>query len=190
MRDLSTILDGVDVGEKYKRTIVGAKDGKIDVYGVIKTYEIWNPEMQHALKKILCPGSRGSKSEIEDLKEALYSIVCRIEDLQDNLVTKDVGYVEGEFPKTTIHHPDDPRSQPVIPPGKVCWSCRKVLPTTESMMTDSNGNIECWDCYIKNKVEHDGVYCKVCKKHFPDKNPKMNKKFICDRCIKTKSQPG
>jgi hypothetical protein len=197
MRDLSTILDGVDRGEKYFKKVIGIKDGKMDVYAVIKTYEICSPEMQHALKKILFPGIRGVKSEIEDLKEAISSIVDRIEDLEGKLVSKDVGYIEGDFhpPKVTIYHPDDPRSSALIPPGEVCWTCRKVIPGDHLHIVDSNGNRECWACHIKNKVKHtevkhSGVNCKVCKKNFPEKDPAGYEKYICDKCIKTPIQPG
>lgn len=47
----------------------------IDVYRVLDLYEVTNPALQHAIKKLLCAGKRGSKDCRKDLKEAMDSIV-------------------------------------------------------------------------------------------------------------------
>jgi hypothetical protein len=61
---------------KYKRKI---KDTEMDVYDVLVAFEVYNPATQHAIKKLLMPGSRGHKDKLTDLKEALKSIERAIE---------------------------------------------------------------------------------------------------------------
>ena len=61
----------VDDGSKYKRKIKGQT---IDVYDVLKAFEVHNPAVQHALKKLLMKGTRGHKDYIKDLGEAVVSI--------------------------------------------------------------------------------------------------------------------
>lgn len=53
--------------------------GKIDVYRVLKLFEVSEPAIQHAIKKLLCSGSRGAKGETQDWKEAIASIERAIE---------------------------------------------------------------------------------------------------------------
>lgn len=66
---------------KYTRTITNReyKFIEVDVYDVLKAFDVTNPATQHAIKKLLAPGQRGHKSEIEDLAEALESIERAIE---------------------------------------------------------------------------------------------------------------
>jgi hypothetical protein len=47
---------------------------EVDVYDVLSAFEVNNPAVAHAVKKLLAPGKRGFKSTIEDLKEAVVSI--------------------------------------------------------------------------------------------------------------------
>jgi len=62
---------------KYHREI--KKGVLVDVYDVLSAFEVVNPAMQHALKKMLAPGKRGAKSTIQDMKEAMQSIERAIE---------------------------------------------------------------------------------------------------------------
>lgn len=62
---------------KYHREI--KKGVMVDVYDVLSAFEVANPAMQHALKKMLAPGKRGAKSTIQDMKEAIQSIERAIE---------------------------------------------------------------------------------------------------------------
>ena len=61
---------------KYSRRI-----GKevIDVYDVLMAFNVTNPATQHAIKKLLMPGTRGHKDTLTDLKEAYQSIARAIE---------------------------------------------------------------------------------------------------------------
>jgi hypothetical protein len=59
---------------KYDRPIKGAKQGTIDVYAVIETFDVRCPARQHAIKKLLCSGIRGKGSPLQDLKETKVAV--------------------------------------------------------------------------------------------------------------------
>lgn len=61
---------------KYQRTIKGAT---LDVYDVLAAWDVRNPAVQHAVKKLLQPGTRGHKDKLTDLREAFASIERAIE---------------------------------------------------------------------------------------------------------------
>jgi hypothetical protein len=46
----------------------------LDVYRVIELFEVTDPCIQHALKKLLCAGSRGQKDMAKDITEASDSL--------------------------------------------------------------------------------------------------------------------
>ncbi len=46
----------------------------IDVYRVLELFEVTHPAIQHAIKKLLVPGNRGSKSIDMDIAEAIVSL--------------------------------------------------------------------------------------------------------------------
>ena len=71
---------------KYDRTIIGKYgSGKcvVDVYRVLNAFPTGSPEIDHALKKLLAPGQRGAKDELQDLREAIQSIEARINYLNE-----------------------------------------------------------------------------------------------------------
>jgi len=57
---------------------VNIKGSPCDVYDVLKAFEVCNPAIQHAIKKLLMPGKRGHKDKLQDLLEAKQSIVRAI----------------------------------------------------------------------------------------------------------------
>ena len=61
---------------KYVRTISGVE---LDVYDILKAWNVTCPATQHAIKKLLMPGQRGSKSKLNDLEEAHAAIHRAIE---------------------------------------------------------------------------------------------------------------
>lgn len=69
---------------KYLKKIT-AKDAEgsyefhVDIYDVLQAWQVTNPAIQHAIKKLLQPGQRGHKTRTEDLQEALVSIERAIE---------------------------------------------------------------------------------------------------------------
>lgn len=46
----------------------------IDVYRVLKLFEVSDPCLQHAAKKVLCAGSRGHKDLYRDVQDAIDSL--------------------------------------------------------------------------------------------------------------------
>lgn len=52
---------------------------KVDVYEVLVAFQVTNPALQHAAKKILCAGQRGSKDRLTDLREAVTALTRAIE---------------------------------------------------------------------------------------------------------------
>lgn len=62
---------------KYLRTITNRQTGEsiqVDVYDVLKAFDVKCPCMAHGIKKALVPGQRHSKSAYKDKKEAAWSI--------------------------------------------------------------------------------------------------------------------
>lgn len=66
---------------KYLRDLKGIQ---VDVYDVLKAFEVTNPATQHAIKKLLCTGIRGYKDGLTDLRESLQSIERAIELEEDD----------------------------------------------------------------------------------------------------------
>lgn len=66
---------------KYEREITDRQGNSatVDVYDVLKAFEVTCPATQHAVKKLLCSGLRGHKDLQTDLIEAKESIVRAIE---------------------------------------------------------------------------------------------------------------
>lgn len=61
---------------KYNREIIGL-DGTevtVDVYRVLDAFQVTDPAIQHALKKMLCTGLRGHKGYLTDLEDAIESL--------------------------------------------------------------------------------------------------------------------
>ena len=61
---------------KYDRSCKGVT---IDVYDVLKAFEVINQALQHLIKKALCAGLRGHKDKEQDLCEVLASAKRAIE---------------------------------------------------------------------------------------------------------------
>jgi len=49
------------------------------VYDVLRAFEVTSPAIQHAVKKLLMPGIRGHKDQLQDVQEAAQSIQREIE---------------------------------------------------------------------------------------------------------------
>ena len=47
----------------------------IDVYRVLDLFEVVDPCIQHAIKKLLCAGMRGAKNQPQDVQEAIDSLI-------------------------------------------------------------------------------------------------------------------
>ena len=73
---IEIVADTPNPTNKYNRCIFGL-DGNsttIDVYRVLVAFNIVDPELQHALKKLLCLGIRGKGNYDQDLDEAILSL--------------------------------------------------------------------------------------------------------------------
>ena len=56
----------------------------VDVYRVLSLFQVNDPCIQHAIKKLLCAGDRGDKSMIKDITEARDSLNRHLEMLQED----------------------------------------------------------------------------------------------------------
>lgn len=69
-------------GKKYLKTIKAAAGSyaemtegiRVDVYAVIEAFGVTCPARQHAIKKILCAGTRGKGDTIADLTGAIAAL--------------------------------------------------------------------------------------------------------------------
>jgi len=67
-------------GRKYLRTIHPAKKGEgpisieVDVYGVLKAFNVTCPALAHCIKKLLACGERGKGNRMADLKGAMAAL--------------------------------------------------------------------------------------------------------------------
>lgn len=75
---------GVERGEEkpnpYTRSVHDYDT--IDIYDVLNLYEVHDPAVAHAVKKLLCAGKRGTKSYLVDLQEAQNSLARAIQDAE------------------------------------------------------------------------------------------------------------
>lgn len=58
--------------DHYKKDVTHLK--QIDVYRALDLFGVTHPAIQHAVKKLLCAGQRGTKDYERDLREAVDSI--------------------------------------------------------------------------------------------------------------------
>ena len=59
----------------------------VDVYRVLELFNVTDPCLQHAVKKLLCAGGRGAKDMEQDVQEAMDTLerwqdMCREDELQ------------------------------------------------------------------------------------------------------------
>jgi hypothetical protein len=61
----------------------------IDVYRVLQLFDVTNPCIQHAIKKLLVAGNRGGgKNQQQDLKEAIDSINRAIDMMHEDYLNE------------------------------------------------------------------------------------------------------
>lgn len=56
----------------------------LDIYRILALYEVTDPAIQHAVKKLLCAGSRGVKDRERDYREAVDSINRALEMIEED----------------------------------------------------------------------------------------------------------
>jgi hypothetical protein len=113
---------------KYVRGFT-SMDGKVfaaDVYSVLAAFEVDCPARQHAIKKLLMPGQRGAKSEIQDLDEALVSVSRAVDMARARL--PDGGTLTDE-PMAEPEPEPEPMPEPEPKPKLVTWRlCVRIQP--------------------------------------------------------------
>lgn len=65
---------------KYLRNIRGGSH-RVDVYDVLVAFDVADPAIAHAVKKLLCAGIRGKGDRKQDLTEAIQAIERALENL-------------------------------------------------------------------------------------------------------------
>lgn len=73
---LKEVTKNEDKQNKYKKQCKGIE---IDIYDILKAFNVVNPAIQHAIKKLLAGGQRGYKDIEQDYNEAIQSIQRGIE---------------------------------------------------------------------------------------------------------------
>lgn len=58
--------------DHYFKDVAGLR--RLDVYRVLRLFEVTDPCIQHAVKKLLVAGGRGSKDVGKDIQEAMDSL--------------------------------------------------------------------------------------------------------------------
>ena len=100
-------------------------DGKVfaaDVYSVLAAFGVKCPARQHAIKKLLMPGQRGAKGEIQDLDEALVSVSRAIDMARARLP-------EGDTLTGETETEPEPEPEPKPKPNLVTWRrCVRIRP--------------------------------------------------------------
>lgn len=76
---LKRLVSDVVVENKYNRQLKGVT---VDVYDVLKAFEVTCPALQHLIKKALCAGLRGHKDATQDLQDIIDSAI-RAKELHD-----------------------------------------------------------------------------------------------------------
>jgi len=113
---------------KYRRPIPARaiRNGGMDVYDVLTAFAVTCPALAHAVKKMLCPGQRGAKTKLQDLKEAAWSLAEAIQFIEDEGASEKAE----EFAKSVTNairdlHLCDGASeyQAANPPKVQCYEC-------------------------------------------------------------------
>jgi len=81
-RKTPKVEKGLKSGNKYLRTIrntEGKTLNNVDVYSVLEAFNVTNPPVQHAIKKLLCAGIRGKGSAVNDVTECIPAVERAIE---------------------------------------------------------------------------------------------------------------
>jgi hypothetical protein len=107
---------------RYERTFHSTCGGEFlaDVYSVLEAFDVTCSARGHAVKKLLMPGQRGAKSEVQDLVEALASVSRAVDMAQARL--PEGGTLTG---KTEV----EPEPEPEPEPKLVTWrKCVRIKP--------------------------------------------------------------
>ena len=107
---------------KYQKQFI-SMDGKVfraDVYRVLRAFRVTCPAVQHAVKKLLMPGQRGSKDQLQDLEEALLSVSEAIAMARAELPEGDTLTGKAEKPPYIFTTEPEPEPKPKMVTWRVC----------------------------------------------------------------------
>lgn len=77
--------DYKEISQEYKHYKKDVSNlNSIDVYRVLKLFDVKDPALQHAVKKILCAGDRGTKDKVQDIQEAIASLNRSLEMIKED----------------------------------------------------------------------------------------------------------
>lgn len=71
----------VQLPNKYNKRI---RKEVVDVYDVLRAFNVTDPGLQHGIKKMLMPGIRGDKTRLQDLLEARQALDRAIDMEREN----------------------------------------------------------------------------------------------------------
>lgn len=74
LRDAGDQVPQALVSKQYGHYFRELPTNKVDIYRLILAYQINDPCIQHALKKLFAAGQRGSKDTSKDIQEAIDSL--------------------------------------------------------------------------------------------------------------------
>ena len=80
---------------------------KVDVYRVLEIFQVTNPAIQHAVKKLLCTGIRGGKDFDQDLAESIQALT-RLQEMRREEAAVKAGFTKLQYTA--------PVPQPFVPP--------------------------------------------------------------------------
>lgn len=100
---------------KYTRRV---PSNDIDVYDVLEAFDVVNPALQHAIKKLLMPGARGKGGYTQDLNEAIQSVNRALEmrnEWHSTTGAKSPFKLGDAVPPTPVTPPAVPPAPPAMP---------------------------------------------------------------------------
>lgn len=84
------VLTASEVGQRFSHYHKPCPFPSVDIYRVLKLFDVSDPCLQHAVKKLLVAGGRGSKDVNKDIQEAMDSLArwaeMRVEEKEANRV--------------------------------------------------------------------------------------------------------
>jgi hypothetical protein len=136
----------------------------VDVYDVLRAFNVTDPAIQHAVKKLLCTGIRGHKDTKQDLEEAIQSIeraldVVKVEEKLAALADESQPVTSDNLQESpacpfkvgdVIHHCHDVRDRSEMKwrvTGETAKSLQVV--SVDPYQTPSFIERQCWHRYTK-----------------------------------------
>ncbi|MFZ9048890.1 MAG: hypothetical protein ACO20Y_08940 [Poseidonia sp.] len=100
--------------------LIGGQKFRADVYDVLKAFGVTCAARAHAIKKLLMPGQRGAKDELQDLDEALVSVSRAIDMAQARMTEGGTLTDEREAPPYIFTREPEPKPKPNLVTWRWC----------------------------------------------------------------------